>query len=75
MVGMHPMGQFCDTGTPIADEQGTLVAMGAARPPGDGTFLTRFIDVRALRATLQDWRKEEEKNPSSNPFTLSPSPR
>jgi hypothetical protein len=49
---MRPQGPFCAAGAPVVDERGNLVAMGAPRDPKDGGFLTRLIDVRAVRAVL-----------------------
>ena len=58
MVGMQPTGYFCETGAPVIDDEGALVAIGGPRQAGDGTFLTRLVDVAAIRATLQAWQEE-----------------
>lgn len=53
MVGIQPQGPFCDAGAPVVDVEGALVAIGAGRDSMDGGFLTRLIDVRAVRAVLE----------------------
>jgi hypothetical protein len=50
---MRPQGPFCDAGAPVVDEQAALVAIGAPHDPKDRGFLTRLIDVRAVRAVLE----------------------
>jgi hypothetical protein len=54
MVGMEPALPFCDAGTPVVDERGALVAIGASLNT-DGGSLTRLIDASAVRQALQDW--------------------
>lgn len=54
MVGMEPRGPFCDAGAPVTDGAGLLLAIGANGASAEGGLITRFIDVRAIRATLQD---------------------
>jgi hypothetical protein len=56
MVGIQPMGPFCDLGTPITDKEGNLLAIGASRQPGEGGFMTQFFEVGTIRATLEAWK-------------------
>jgi len=51
---MEPRGPFCDAGAPVTDGAGLLLAIGANGASAEGGLITRFIDVRAIRATLQD---------------------
>jgi hypothetical protein len=52
MVGMEPLGPFCDLGAPVTDDEGSLVAIGADRAD-EGAFVTPLIGVDAIRAILE----------------------
>ena len=60
MVGMQSQRTFCDTGAPVVDDDGALMAIGAPRETSDGTYLTRLIDVGAVRAVLKERIKKQQ---------------
>jgi hypothetical protein len=59
---MQSQQTFCDPGVPVVDDAGVLMAMGAPTEPTDGNYLTRLIDVGAVRAVLADWRKQHGRS-------------
>jgi len=61
---MQGEGKFCDAGAPVVDAQGVLMAIGAPWEKNDGNYLTRLIDVGAVRAVLKDRRKQEQEQKS-----------
>jgi hypothetical protein len=71
MVGMQSQHTLCDAGAPVVDDQGALMAMGAPAETSDGDYLTRLIDVGAVRAVLDERLKHQEGQPESS---LTPVP-
>jgi hypothetical protein len=67
MVGMQSQHTLCDAGAPVLDDNGALMALGAPAERSDGDYLTRLIDVGAVRAVLEERLRQPEPCATPSP--------